>query len=104
MILQEFYETQVNLKHILKGQYISLTTDAWTSLANTGYVTCLVHFVDRQTWELHHFTLGLYEKGGASTSHDVFEYAECQMRMFNIECCDLVCIVTDTEASMIAAG
>ena len=94
----------MKLKHILKGQYLSLTTDTWTSLAKTSYVTCMVHFIDRQTWELHHFALGLYDKDGASTSHNVIEYAEHQMRMFDIEYCDLVCIVTDTEATMITAG
>ncbi len=37
-------------------------TDAWTSIAKGGYVTCTVHFIDDDTWKLCSMVLGLYEK------------------------------------------
>jgi uncharacterized protein with PQ loop repeat len=81
-----------------------LTTDAWTSISKIGYVTCTVHFLEPKTWTLHHFSLGIFKKDGASTAEDVVSYAEQNMRNFSIWYPTLTCVVTDTEATMVAAG
>ncbi len=62
LLKNEYYVTQHKLIVILKGKHYALTTDAWTSIAKVGYVTCTAYFIDRDTWKLHSMVLGLYEK------------------------------------------
>jgi hypothetical protein len=53
---------------------------------------------------LHSLVLGLYEKTGCSRAVDCVEYAEQQMEAFNLHYSYMTCVVTDTEATMVAAG
>jgi hypothetical protein len=87
-----------------KGVKYAITTDAWTSVSKTGYVTCTCHFIDPATWKRHSMVLGLYEKTGRSRAIDCVEYAEMQMRAFHLPYSNLSCVVTDTEATMVAAS
>ena len=104
-LLAERFQLTVELtKNILKGQHFSFTTDGWTSLANIGYVTCTAHFIDRTTWKLHSFVMGLYEKDGGSRHEDVMDYCETQLSFFNLPYSHAVAVVTDTENTMVAAG
>jgi len=48
--------------------------------------------------------LGLYEKTGCSKAIDCVEYAEHQMEAFHLHYSYMTCVVTDTEATMVAAG
>ena len=61
------FTADINLKHarckeVLKerlkkeAQFISLTTDIWTSLATESYLTVTAHYIDR-SWELQAFVL-----------------------------------------------
>jgi len=43
LLKARFHEVQKQLIVIFKGQHFALTTDAWTSIAKVGYVTCTVH-------------------------------------------------------------
>jgi hypothetical protein len=104
LLSNKYYDTQQQITNILKGQSVSLTTDAWTSIAKEGYVTCTLHFIEPATWTLHYFSLGIFKKDGTSTANDVVRYTEEHMTKFNITYPQLTCIVTDTEATMIAAG
>jgi hypothetical protein len=81
-----------------------MTTDAWTSIAKVSYVTCTVHFIDQETWKLHSFVLGLYEKTGCSRAQDCVQYAEKQMNDYQLPYSKMTAAVTDTEATMVAAG
>jgi hypothetical protein len=85
-------------------QDVALTTDAWTSIAKEGYVTCTIHFIKPKTFSLHHFSLGIFKKDGRSTAVNVVCYAEGHMQNFNVMYCQLTRVVTDTESTMIAAG
>jgi hypothetical protein len=104
LMSNKFYDTMRAVTDILKEKDVALTTDAWTSIAKEGYVTCTVHFIEPKTWTLHHFSLGIFKKEGNSTAEDVVRYAEGHMQTFNVRYCQLTCVVTDTEATMIAAG
>jgi len=104
LITHEYHTIQQKLILALKKRHFALTTDAWTSLAKTGYVTCTTHFIDRETWKLHSLVLGLYEKTGRSRAIDCVEYAEHQMEAFHLHYSYMTCVVTDTEATMVAAG
>ena len=57
---------KVELRSILKGAHVSITTDAWTSCNNVTYITCTAHFVHPVTWVLYHMPLGIFKKFGTS--------------------------------------
>ena len=67
-------------------------------------VTFTLHFIDPLTWTLHYFSLGIFKKDGTSRANDVVRCTEEHMKKFNLSYPQLTCIVTDTEATMIAAG
>jgi hypothetical protein len=48
--------------------------------------------------------MGLFEKKGGSTADDVIDYCESQLTLFDLSYNEAVAVVTDTEATMIAAG
>jgi len=104
LMSNKYFDTMHAVTKILKGKDVALTTDAWTSIAKEGYVTCTLHFIEPKTWTLHHFSLGIFKKDGNSTAVDVVRYAEAHMQYFNVTYNQLTCVVTDTESTMIAAG
>ena len=104
LLSMKFFETQQNIIKILKGKNVALTTDAWTSIAKEGYVTCTLHFIEPLTWTLHYFSLGILKKDGTLRANDVVRYTEEHMKKSNLSYPQLTCIVTDTEAKLIAAG
>jgi hypothetical protein len=69
-----------------------------------GYVTCTAHFIDKATWKLHSIVMGLFEYDGGSTADDVVGYCESQLTLFDLSYSQAVAVVTDIEATMIAAG
>ena len=104
LISNKYYDTMHAIIKILEGKDVALTTDAWTSISKEGYVTATIHFIEPQTWKLHNFSLGIFKKDGNSTAVDVVCYAESHMHNFNLTYSQLTCVVTDTEATMVAAG
>jgi hypothetical protein len=94
----------VKIKSILKGVNVCITTDAWTSCNNVTYITCTCHFIHPKTWMLYHFSLGLFLKEGTSHAEDVVRYVEHIWTDYDIEYCNITCIVTDTEATMVKAA
>jgi secreted trypsin-like serine protease len=104
LLSEEYTITKNKLKMMFKGRYFSFTTDGWTSLANVGYVTCTAHFIDQASWKLHSVVMGLFEKSGGSTADNVVNYCESQLTLFDLSYDESVAVVTDTEATMIAAG
>ncbi len=53
---------------------------------------------------LHNMVLGLFEKTRWSRAADCKEYAERQMGLHYLQYHGMTAVVTDTEATMIAAG
>jgi hypothetical protein len=100
----KYYDSVNTITGILKNKSVSLTTDAWTSIAKEGFVTCTMHFIEQKTWTLHHFALGIFKKDGTSTAPEVVRYAEQHMANFGVAYSQLTCVVTDTESTMVAAG
>ena len=100
MLSEEYTITQKKIKVILKSKYFSITTDAWTSFANMGYVTCTAHVINQESWTLHSIVMGLFEKTGGSTADGVVNYCEHQLTLFALSWHEAV---TDTEPTMSAA-
>ncbi len=100
----EFHAIKAKLIAVFKGKHFAMTMDAWTSITKTGYVTCTIHFIDQDTRKLHSMVLGLYEKTGCSRAQDCVGYAEQQMDDYGLPYRNMTAVVTDTEATMVAAG
>jgi hypothetical protein len=103
LLKSEYHLVQAKLVVSLKGRQYALTTDAWTSIAKVGYITCTVHFIDHDTWKLHSLVLGLYEKTGQSRAVDCVDCAEQQLQVYNLFYKNVTAVVTDTEATMVSA-
>ena len=97
-------EMRLKITNILKGKHWSGTTDSWTSCSNTTYTTCTAHFIDLTTWTLHHFPLGIFQKQGRSRAEEVVHHIESIWGQFELSYTNLVCVVTDTEPTMVKAG
>lgn len=104
LVSEEYHLMEIKLKRILKGRHYAFTTDGWSSNNHKAYVTCTVHFIDVATWKFHSMVMGLYEKDGGSKHEDIVSYAEAQLIQFDLTYSKAVAVVTDTEATMIAAG
>jgi hypothetical protein len=104
LVKEECQLTLIKLKKILAGRDYAITTDAGTSISQTGYVTGTCHFIDRLSWTLHSMVLGLFEKKGTSKAPDVVNYLEAQLTYFDLSYPKCVAAVTDTESTMVAAG
>lgn len=104
MISTETALVRVQLKSILKQIPVTITTDAWTSCNNNTYITCTAHWICSKTWLLHHMPLGLFKKTGTSQAEDVVRYVMDILLGYDITYTNLICIVTDTEATMVKAA
>jgi len=65
LLSAKYYDAVHFIKRAVKGKHVSITTDAWTSIAKEGYVTCTMHLIEPTTWTLHHFSLGIFQKDSA---------------------------------------
>ena len=88
---------------LLKGNFVTATADGWTACNNVSYVTCTAHFIS-DSWVLHHFPLGIFEKKGRSRAEDIVGAVEGIWDSYNIFYTNLVSLVTDTEATMVKSG
>jgi hypothetical protein len=104
LLSKETAEVRSDLKCALKGLYFASTTDAWTATNNLSYSTCTVHFIEKKTWILHHFALGIFKKTSTSKAEDVVAYCENIWNTVNPDYRFCSTIVTDTEATMCKAG
>ncbi len=60
--------------------------------------------MDKNTWTSHHFPLGIFEKKGRSKAKDAVVHVEQVWNMYHLNYSNLVCLVTDTEPTMVKAG
>jgi len=104
LLSKEAADVRGDIKKSLKGLYFASTTDSWTAINNTSYSTCTVHFIDKRTWILHRFALGIFKKTGTSKAEDVVSYCEGIWRSVDLDYKYCSAVVTDTEATMCKAG
>jgi len=91
LLAKETTEIRMELKKALHGVYFSSTTDAWTANNHLSYTTCTVHFIDKRTWFLHRFALGIFKKTGTSKAEDVVSYCEDIWRTVDLDYNFLFC-------------
>lgn len=103
LVLEKEGEFIAVLSEILKDQYFALTDDGWTSRRLKSYTAVTAHWIDAK-WKLNSCTLGCKPKEGRATAVDHVDAVESMMEKFSLSYKKLVANVTDTEATMIAAG
>ena len=69
-VMKRLLQIEQNIKCVfrkaLKGQYVSITLDHWTSNANVNYIAQTAHFITEE-WKLTSFTLACsIHKGGSA--------------------------------------
>jgi hypothetical protein len=95
LVQLKYIQVQQKIKSIVVNRYFSITTDFWTSLANQGYTACTVHFVGKDSWQLHSLVLGIFEKKGPSTAVDNISCVEQQLPLFDLHYKNMAAIVKD---------
>ena len=79
-----FDETVDIIKEILKQvKYISITTDAWSSLSKQSYITVTAHLIDDDV-KLHKFVLDTSEIKVRHTSENLLAHVKKVMKTFNL--------------------
>ena len=99
----ECAKARSKVNDLLKGHSVTATADGWTACNNVSYVTCTAHFIS-DSWVLHHFPLGIFEKKGRSRAEDIVGAVEGIWDYYNISYTNLVSLVTATEATMVKSG
>jgi hypothetical protein len=96
-------QVKLFMKECLIGQYFSVTTDHWTSCANESYMAVTVHYID-DGWNLRSLTLSCSPHTGETTGVLTKKPLMEMIHSFDLKDEHLVAVVSDTAATMTAAG
>lgn len=99
-VIKKGLEADVSL--MLDDEYVSVTTDAWTSRNNESYMSLTVSFIDSD-WKLHTLSLDCSKHSGSTTGEDLAEWIEDMIERHGLKG-RVIVIVTDCEPSMIKGG
>nr|XP_055067976.1 E3 SUMO-protein ligase ZBED1-like [Misgurnus anguillicaudatus] len=94
--------TRENMRQILSGKNVALTTDGWSSLATEAYVTVTAHVIS-ETWEFHDFVLQTKQLRGSHTAENVAECITGILRDFAIQPDSVVAFTTDNALNYVNA-
>lgn len=75
--------------------YFSITTDAWTSVAQDQYLSITIHFIDKSTFRLHSMLLDLVPLAESHTWQNMSRAIAVRLRNLLPPTATLVCTVTD---------
>jgi hypothetical protein len=94
---------KIKLVDYIKNQNFAITTDAWTSVANQSYCAYTLHFIDSD-WILRTITLDCKHHQGQSKAENTVSDITSVLEDYSLDKKNLVCVVTDTEATMVKVG
>uniref|UniRef100_A0A8C9Z4Z2 BED-type domain-containing protein n=1 Tax=Sander lucioperca TaxID=283035 RepID=A0A8C9Z4Z2_SANLU len=101
-VVKLYDTTSDNIRQMISGKKIALTTDGWTSLATEAYVTVTAHFIDND-WELKDVILKMAEVQKSHTAENVAECISNTLGEYNVSCESVLSITTDNTANYINA-
>ncbi|XP_059098333.1 zinc finger BED domain-containing protein 4-like [Tigriopus californicus] len=88
--------------YLHRANWVSITTDLWSSVNCTGFLAITVHFFDEQTWPLQCFILDCLRVRGRHTSEKIA--TEIRMVLERNKIMDKVIVgVTDNGANVVKA-
>ena len=94
--------THNNIKELVGGQKIALTTDGWTSLATEAYVTVTAHFIT-EDWLLKDAVLKTAELEKSHTAENVAGCIEEILRGYGIGRDSILAVTTDNAGNYVNA-
>ncbi|XP_076581873.1 E3 SUMO-protein ligase ZBED1-like [Chaetodon auriga] len=101
-VVKLYDATKDNIKKMLSGENISLTTDGWTSIATEAYVTVTAHFIN-DDWEMKDIILKTAEVQETHTAEHVAECIANILGEYNVRPQSVLSITTDNAANYINA-
>jgi hypothetical protein len=87
----------------LAVEHYAITNDSWTSRRSQSYTAITAHWIDSD-FVLRTCALGCQPKEGRAQAADHVSDIETAMERFDLKYSRMVASVTDTDATMIAAG
>ncbi|KAM3857052.1 E3 SUMO-protein ligase ZBED1-like [Diretmus argenteus] len=81
---------------------ITLTTDAWTSIATEAYLGVTCHFIN-QDWELTSYSLTTMPLEERHTAENIAAWVEQAAEKFGFSLSDVLAVVHDNAANVVAA-
>lgn len=98
-----YNEIKTSLQHKMQGADISCSTDIWTSISQDSFLSCTVHYIDKETWELRNHTLCTTELEERHTAENIALGLEMIFLDWNLEK-QIFAVVHDNASNMINAG
>ena len=95
-------DLQGSVATMLRGQYVSMTTDGWTSRANESYISFTVVYVN-DDWKMVTLALSCSKKQGSTKGEDLAASIEAMVETHGLTG-HVVVGNTDCEPSMAKAG
>ena len=95
-------DLQGSVATMLRGQYVSMTTDGWTSRANESYISFTVVYVN-DDWKMVTLALSCSKKQGSTKGEDLAASIEAMVETHGLTG-HVVVGNTDCEPSMVKAG
>lgn len=104
MISNKAASSRQALKEILRNKSVSLTLDKWSSRSQHSYLGVTAHYID-DNWELCKVTLQCKRcNTPESRAQDILTLFNNVLSDYNISFQNIVCVVSDTEATMNSFG
>ncbi|CAN0256728.1 unnamed protein product, partial [Ascophyllum nodosum] len=95
-------DLQGSVATVLRGQYVSITTDGWTPRANESYISFTVVYVN-DDWKMVTLALSCSKKQGSTKGEDLAASIEAMVETHGLTG-HVVVGNTDCEPSMVKAG
>ncbi|KAK7912577.1 hypothetical protein WMY93_012788 [Mugilogobius chulae] len=101
---KKYSESMDKVKETLKNisGKLTLTTDAWTSIATEAYLGVTCHFINEQ-WELTSINLTTMPLQERHTAENIASWIEDVVEKFDISMSKVLVIVHDNAANVVAA-
>lgn len=90
------------IKELQKVDFISITTDLWTSLANDSYIAVTCHFISSE-WQMKSAVLKTSYMKERHTAANISNVLQATFAEYNIDE-KVICIVSDNAANVINAA
>ncbi|KAL6463247.1 hypothetical protein MHYP_G00276380 [Metynnis hypsauchen] len=104
-LMEKKYEATLDsVKDKLKNvaSKITLTTDAWTSIANEAYLGVTCHFINKD-WELTSYNLTTMPLEERHTAVNIAEWVEKAAEKFGFSLSNVLAVVHDNAPNVVAA-
>ena len=104
MIELEYEKAVPKVQQILQAaNYISITSDLWTSIANDACISLTTHYISNE-WKMESVCLGTMPVSEQHTGDNISQWIEEILEKFNISTQKVVGFVHDNGSYFVRAG